>query len=150
MATDSSSSSGSSMELVSNNVGSFFGSVFQNPSLQLLSRSPPPSLNEACAAVQHEELHRKAMLRPVRVENAARSETLPSRRPPRPGRLQCEHCMKLVHTKDRCWELVGRPTAGLSPSRSKGKAKQAPSQALVSSTIGSGGLTEEEIQLSGN
>ncbi|GAB2254884.1 hypothetical protein Droror1_Dr00008662 [Drosera rotundifolia] len=50
---------------------------------QLLSRSPPPSLNEACVAVQHEELRRKTMLRPIRVENAARSETLPSGRPPR-------------------------------------------------------------------
>ncbi|GAB2244958.1 hypothetical protein Droror1_Dr00000451 [Drosera rotundifolia] len=35
MATDSSRSSGSSMELVSNNVGSFFGSAFQNLSLQI-------------------------------------------------------------------------------------------------------------------
>ncbi|GAB2217279.1 hypothetical protein Drorol1_Dr00000451 [Drosera rotundifolia] len=37
MATDSSRSSGSSMELVSNNVGSFFGSAFQNLSLQISS-----------------------------------------------------------------------------------------------------------------
>ncbi|GAB2232862.1 hypothetical protein Drorol1_Dr00011925 [Drosera rotundifolia] len=94
---------------------------------QLLSRSPPPTLNEACAAVQHEELRQQAMRRPVQVENAATSET---QSVVQPARILCEHCKKIGHTKDRCWELVGRPSVG--KNKSKGKAKQTSSQAFTS------------------
>ncbi|GAB2215762.1 hypothetical protein Drorol1_Dr00020160 [Drosera rotundifolia] len=79
---------------------------------QLLIRSPPPTLNEACAAVQHEELRRQAMRRPVRVENATISETQSF---VRLARLQCEHFGPGVLTEEEV-QAFRRLMSGLSSS----------------------------------
>ncbi|CAL5418427.1 unnamed protein product [Camellia sinensis] len=107
--------------------------------VQVLGRSPFPTLREAYALVQQEESRRSAMVHSSIQDRSALAVTPPSRAPrPSPvqsgsqgtlvdrDRLKCDYCGKDRHDREHCWKLNGRPTRG------RGRGSTARPQAHVS------------------
>ncbi|XP_054821301.1 uncharacterized protein LOC129320121 [Prosopis cineraria] len=82
---------------------------------RILARSPLPSTRDAFAEVRREASRRKVMLPGI-------SSTLPSSevsalvsrqsdqgQKESRGKVVCEHCRKTGHSKDKCWDLHGKP-----------------------------------------
>ncbi|CAN1819859.1 hypothetical protein LINPERHAP1_LOCUS28873 [Linum perenne] len=83
---------------------------------RIMGTKPFPSLKEAFAEVRREESRRKLMLSSQKVPGESSALAVQSK--PRSDRNQskgkehlptCEHCHKVGHTKEECWELVGKP-----------------------------------------
>ncbi|XP_054786851.1 uncharacterized protein LOC129302557 [Prosopis cineraria] len=88
---------------------------------QILSMKPTPRLGQAYHLVAEDEQQRQvsAMQRPV-IESAAfqvRTDKVP--RDGKREKPKCNHCQKLGHTEDRCYELIGFPEDWKKGSRDK-------------------------------
>ncbi|KZV18803.1 hypothetical protein F511_37198 [Dorcoceras hygrometricum] len=86
---------------------------------RILGRRPLPSLGEVFAEVRREEGRRRVMLK-EKPPTVPETSALISRNPgkflntqPRSGMkgegVKCEHCSKTNHTKETCWDLLGKP-----------------------------------------
>lgn len=82
---------------------------------RILGRRPLSSTREVFAEVRREEARRRVMLKEAESGGSEISALVcrgtpnwSNSRPPK-GRVWCDHCRKLGHTKDTCWEIHGKP-----------------------------------------
>ncbi|KAF3792380.1 hypothetical protein EJ110_NYTH10427 [Nymphaea thermarum] len=112
------------------------GPNYENLRSQILMTTPLPSYNQVCQAIQREDARRKVMNptskteiheeNPEKMACLARSESKTWKGETWKGdsksqsggrnfqrnrnKLICSHCKKMGHLRERCWELVGKPT----------------------------------------
>ncbi|GKV03503.1 hypothetical protein SLEP1_g15792 [Rubroshorea leprosula] len=83
---------------------------------------PLPSLNKVYAMVTKEEKQQTvAASRGPNIEATALAVRGPSRR------SRCDHCKRLGHTKERCYEIIGYPMnwkPGIGKTKTKGEAQK--------------------------
>ncbi|KAA3469942.1 ankyrin repeat domain-containing protein 2b [Gossypium australe] len=102
--------------------------------VQVLGKTPFPSLEKTVAHVQQKKSPRSAMLSMTPIENArlvaSGTQKQPKAKNPEKDHLQCDYCGKPRHTKETCGKLHGRPTRGRGGKR----ANQTRGQANLSET----------------
>ncbi|GLT64494.1 hypothetical protein SLA2020_369830 [Shorea laevis] len=95
---------------------------FSTTRSQILSMDPLPSLNKVYAMVTKEEKQQTvAASRGPNIEATALAARGPS------GRSRCDHCKRLGHTKERCYEIIGYPVnwkPGIGKTKTKGEAQK--------------------------
>ena len=128
---------------------------FKEVRSRILGHSPLPSLLEVYAEVKREESSIKVMTPTPEIpvlpsdssafisKNAVTSNSSASPK----GKPICDHCKKPGHTRDKCWELYGKP-ADWKPRKSKPRGNQVshessqPSQSEVGQIISSDQITQ--------
>lgn len=97
---------------------------------RILSRSPLPSLLEAFAEVRREESRKKLMMGKPNPPNEASAMATRggqysfNNRKQRKDRPRCDHCHKIGHTKERCWDLHEEPEDNQFPSGGDGRSDE--------------------------
>ncbi|XP_054798434.1 uncharacterized protein LOC129303263 [Prosopis cineraria] len=81
---------------------------------RIQSLEPLPSVREAFAMIWREYSRRKVMLKDEPISRTSTFESfalVAKSNDPKStkGRPTCEHCKKVGHTKDKCWDLHGKP-----------------------------------------
>ncbi|KAJ8772365.1 hypothetical protein K2173_027542 [Erythroxylum novogranatense] len=115
-------------------------SEFDQLRVQVIGRSPFPSLEEAHSYIQQEETRRSAMLyfAPLRNQSNASDK----------DQLICDYCGKPRHSKETCWKLHGRPARGRGKRANSTKAQANVVETVDSSkeTVSVANLSPDEIQ----
>ena len=93
---------------------------------RILGHQPLPSVPEAFSILRNEESRRNTMLKrdtpqnlpPVPEVSAMAAQSFNQKNSK--GRPTCDHCQKQGHTKDKCWDLHGKPH-DWKPKKSRGR-----------------------------
>ncbi|XP_061347733.1 uncharacterized protein LOC133293212 [Gastrolobium bilobum] len=100
---------------------------------RILGQRPLPSLADAFAEVRREASRRRVMLgekesldKSDDMSALAANRTIDrsSGESKRDGRLWCTHCNKIGHTREKCWEIHGKPANWKPKGQNKGRAYQ--------------------------
>ncbi|KZV23338.1 hypothetical protein F511_02239 [Dorcoceras hygrometricum] len=119
---------------------------------RIVARDPFPSTDDAFSEVRREELRRKVMLPDTlplsssvsEVSALASNKNSSQRQGKRPW---CDHCHRPRHTKDKCWEIHGKPPNWQPRKKSDGRSIQAhPAQEQASSSHTSAPFTADQIE----
>ncbi|GLU11356.1 hypothetical protein SLE2022_281110 [Rubroshorea leprosula] len=99
---------------------------------QILNLEPLPSLNKVYAMATKEERQQAitASRGPVIEATALATRSSMSGRLNNPGKARCDHCKKVGHTKDRCYEIIGYPLSwktGGTKTKGKGDGQRSQS-----------------------
>ncbi|GKV50237.1 hypothetical protein SLEP1_g56949 [Rubroshorea leprosula] len=99
---------------------------------QILNLEPLPSLNKVYAMATKEERQQAitASRGPVIEATALVARSSMSGRLNNPGKAWCDHCKKVGHTKDRCYEIIGYPSSwktGGTKTKCKGDGQRSQS-----------------------
>ena len=84
---------------------------------RILGTKPLPSIQEACFEVRREESRQKVMQGKTSSTSSESSalaahdsnQSAYDNKQKKNGRPWCNHCHKPGHTKDRCWQIYGKP-----------------------------------------
>lgn len=126
--------------------------TYGNIRSQILSSEPLPGLSKAYSIVVQEERRRIIVHgQEERVEGAfyvskGRKDGRGSLKPDQGNRPQCDHCHKIGHNKERCWELVGYPS-NWEPRQGTQRKKSAPKFAAMVTTQPGGAKGIEADQM---
>lgn len=94
---------------------------------RVVACDPFPSTEEAFADVRREEARRNVMLTdeiiapPTQEISALVSTKIPLRWQRQNKHPWCEHCNRPCHTKDKCWEIYGKPTNWQPRKKNEGR-----------------------------
>ncbi|XP_061354693.1 uncharacterized protein LOC133299272 [Gastrolobium bilobum] len=100
---------------------------------RILGQRPLPSLADAFAEVRREASRRRVMLgekesldKSDDMSALAANRTIDrsSGESKRDGRPLCTHCNKIGHTREKCWEIHGKPANWKPKGQNKGRAYQ--------------------------
>ncbi|GKV43433.1 hypothetical protein SLEP1_g50721 [Rubroshorea leprosula] len=105
---------------------------------QILNLEPLPSLNKVYAmATKEEKQQAVAAARGPTIEATALvAKTSIHGRPTSSGKPRCDHCKKVGHTKERCFEIIGypahwKPIGGKGKGRGDGQRNQSQEKELI-------------------
>ena len=100
---------------------------FDDVSGRILGSSTLPSPREVYSEIRREETRKEVMLSSPILPTPDLSAMVSNRSSNNPsldkGKLFCDHCKKTGHTRDRCWEIHGKPS-NWKPRKFKSKAHQ--------------------------
>ncbi|GLT39324.1 hypothetical protein SLA2020_135220 [Shorea laevis] len=113
---------------------------------QILNMEPLPSLNKVYAMATKEERQQAvaSARSPVIEATALAAKSHSNMRTNASGKPRCDHCKKVGHTKDKCFEIIGYPTSWkLGSIKSKGKNDQQRNQARDRNLVFAGNASQE-------
>ncbi|GKU97022.1 hypothetical protein SLEP1_g10205 [Rubroshorea leprosula] len=93
---------------------------------RILSTEPLPSLNKVYAMTTKEEKQQAvaASRSPIIEATALAAKMNHTGKSSMSGKPRCDHCKKVGHTKERCYEIIGYPVGWkIGPAKMKGKGE---------------------------
>ncbi|GKV50015.1 hypothetical protein SLEP1_g56733 [Rubroshorea leprosula] len=94
--------------------------------MKILSTEPLPSLNKVYAMTTKEEKQQAmaASRSPIIEATALAAKMNHTGKSSMSGKPRCDHCKKVGHTKERCYEIIGYPVGWkIGPAKMKGKGE---------------------------